>query len=261
MGRLIAIGDIHGQYSKLLDLMDQIDPGKGDKFFLLGDYVDSGPQSAEVIEYLIRFRRYRDASFILGNHDSWFLDWIQSGYADPAWLYYGGMATLESYLTGPGSWGQKAIPWDHQEFLKQASGPLVHETMFEREYVFAHGMLPPTRPLKDYFDTEHALWSRPESHGYHNLDGTGKPRRISKKPIAWDPKQYLVFAHTPHDTPTEYDGIALCIDTGAKMDDRPLTAAILPAGPTNEFKFLQSSMLTVDPDKMHHDEEEDEVDY
>lgn len=259
MGRLIAIGDIHGHYTKLLDLMDQIDPGKGDKFFFLGDYVDSGPQSAEVIEYLIRFRRYRDASFILGNHDAWFLDWIQSGYADPSWLYYGGTQTLESYQTNARAWGQSAIPWDHKEFLKLASAPLRHKTILEREYVFAHAMLPPTRPLEEYFNSEHALWSRPSTHGYHTLNG--KVERASKKPIAWEANQYLVFGHTPHDEPTEYDGIALCIDTGAKVDSRPLTAVILPPGPTGKFEFLQSSMLTVDPDKMHHDEEEDEVDY
>ena len=251
MSRIIAIGDIHGHYTKLLDLMEQIQPTKGDKFIFLGDYVDTGPQVPEVIEYLIDFRRYRDATFLLGNHDAWFLDWVQGGGADDAWLLYGGMRTIGQYgsLNRPSD-----VPREHVEFLRQASAPVRFPTMLDREYWFSHGMLCPTKPLESRRDEWDALCGRPSSFGWHDLNG--KMERANKKPIAWNPNQYLVFAHTPHEEPTEYDGIALCIDTGAKKDERPLTAVILSEVPGKPHRFIQSSALTVDIEIVRFNEEE-----
>lgn len=236
MSRIIAIGDIHGYYTKLRDLLDKVEPTYKDQIVFLGDYVDYGPQVPEVIEYLIEFRKYYRVSYILGNHDSWFLDYLLGGEPDPAWLFYGGMATLEAYS------GKSGVPESHVEFLKLASAPIQIETLLgDTEYWFSHGMLCPTKPIEPRRGEWDALWGRPSSFGYTDIDGT--MRRASKKKLAWKPNQYLIFGHTPFDEPTEFDGIAIGIDTGAKMKERPLTALITSGSAIRKFTFMQSNAL------------------
>lgn len=224
MSRLVAIGDIHGQFTQFRELMEKVEPRSGDKFVFLGDLVDSGPQSAEVIEYLINFKRYRDASILLGNHDARFLSYLTSGYAEDTWLFQGGQATLQSYV------GEK-IPDSHYRFLKEMwPRPLVYET-YDREYIFSHGFLCPTKDIKSRFKKEKDfLWGRPSTFGLK----TGV-----EPDFAWGSNQFLVCGHTPHAQPTFYGKQALVIDTGAKAG-RPITAAICPMGDEHMWKFVQA---------------------
>ena len=53
--RLIAIADIHGYLNKLENLIDQIQSTPEDQFIFLGDLIDRGPASKQVIDYLIQF--------------------------------------------------------------------------------------------------------------------------------------------------------------------------------------------------------------
>ncbi|MCA1807431.1 MAG: serine/threonine protein phosphatase [Actinobacteria bacterium] len=232
MSRLIAVGDIHGQYNKLRDLIDALELSGKDEVVFLGDYVDAGPQSADVIEYLMtRATYYQHWHMLLGNHDSWFLDYCMSGEVDPAWFMYGGRETLRSY-GGPG----EPIPRAHIDFLQRLHKPLKLPRPYGgREYIFSHGMLCPTKPIESRFDKDDALWGRPSSFGI-TKDSDWGPLGVWK----WERDQYLVFGHTPHNEPTEYDNRALCIDTGAKSDNRPLTAVVLPRAPGDEPEFLQA---------------------
>lgn len=52
--RILAVGDIHGMYQKLLSLMDQVqfNPAE-DLLVFLGDYIDRGPQSLECLDYVM----------------------------------------------------------------------------------------------------------------------------------------------------------------------------------------------------------------
>ena len=74
--RIYAIGDIHGCLGQLEDLIGKIQldlegfPIKQHKLVFLGDYVDRGPHSKEVIEYLIKLRNSElVCEMLLGNHD------------------------------------------------------------------------------------------------------------------------------------------------------------------------------------------------
>lgn len=237
MPRLIAIGDIHGQYTKLRNLIDKLDLGPGDEVVFLGDYVDSGPQSADVIEYLREGAKYRKWWFLMGNHDAWFLDYLESGYADPSWQHYGGRDTLMSYGA---EWPRPVVPHEHKDWLQRLSRPIIFEPSFgDVEYIFSHGMLCPTKPLLGRFDKHEAMWGRPKTFGIESPDS------LPTKPLAWEDNQFLVFGHTPHTKPTFYsDGnrnYALCIDTVAKLDDFPLTAAILPHNMGGSIEFVQAT--------------------
>ncbi|KAK0415759.1 hypothetical protein QR680_012104 [Steinernema hermaphroditum] len=67
-----VIGDIHGQYQDMHKLFDLIGRVPNERMIFLGDYVDRGPQSLEVIVYLLALKlRYRDKIYLLrGNHET-----------------------------------------------------------------------------------------------------------------------------------------------------------------------------------------------
>ena len=122
-----AIGDIHGQYEALQRLCNgRLQPG--DTLILLGDIVDGGANTKECVDYLLLLRRSLGIHimFIRGNHDQWFIDWLEGKFAlyerdDYAtdcsnWYYQGGKATIESYrATNPDT-----VPREHVEFFQNS---------------------------------------------------------------------------------------------------------------------------------------------
>lgn len=81
-GRLLAVGDIHGRLDKLEALVNRVAPTPDDRVVFMGDYIDRGPDSAGVIDYLLRFgSRFPGTGtvFLRGNHEQLFLDYL----ADP----------------------------------------------------------------------------------------------------------------------------------------------------------------------------------
>ena len=106
--RYVAIGDIHGYLDKLNDLIVKLETFPNvdferDIFVFLGDYIDGGPDSADVVECL----RWLQASFphwvfLKGNHEDLMLDVLlrdNMTYGDDrVWLMQGGKATYDSYL-------------------------------------------------------------------------------------------------------------------------------------------------------------------
>jgi len=70
-GRRLVISDIHGCAKTLRVLIENIIiPGKNDQIFFLGDYIDRGPDSAGVLDYLIELKKQNSILFFLkGNHE------------------------------------------------------------------------------------------------------------------------------------------------------------------------------------------------
>lgn len=64
--RLIAIGDIHGDIAKLNSLLDKLNLTKDDTVVFLGDYIDRGENSKEVIERLLRLSKETNCIFFNG---------------------------------------------------------------------------------------------------------------------------------------------------------------------------------------------------
>jgi len=71
MEKIFAIGDIHGCFDKLCALMDKIKIDRSkDTLLFLGDYIDRGPDSFDVIEYLIDLKKhFQKIVFLKGNHE------------------------------------------------------------------------------------------------------------------------------------------------------------------------------------------------
>jgi len=98
MKRTLVIGDIHGGYNALLQVLERAKVTPKDTLIFLGDYVDGWSQSAETIQHLIGLSEINECQFVLGNHDLWCRRWLTLGASNPVWEENGGKATKESYL-------------------------------------------------------------------------------------------------------------------------------------------------------------------
>lgn len=97
MARTFTIGDIHGGYRALQQVLGRLGLKQNDRLIFLGDYVDGWSESRQVIELLMELDTRHDCVFILGNHDAWCEQWLLGWGADPDWVFHGGQATMDSY--------------------------------------------------------------------------------------------------------------------------------------------------------------------
>ena len=97
--RLIAIGDIHGEVEKLNSLIDKLDLQKQDRVIFLGDYIDRGKHSKEVIERILNLSKEIECVFLKGNHEDMLLKTrITKNKEDiEHWLLSGGIPTYDNY--------------------------------------------------------------------------------------------------------------------------------------------------------------------
>jgi serine/threonine protein phosphatase 1 len=99
MNRLFAISDIHGCFKPFYELVaDIIKLTKSDRLILLGDYIDRGEQSREVIDFIIDLQKEGfDVKALIGNHEKMLVD----SYYEPdlmhLWSLNGGLSTLQSF--------------------------------------------------------------------------------------------------------------------------------------------------------------------
>lgn len=155
--RVYAIGDVHGQDHLLADLLAQIDrdiaarPGPAMTIVFLGDLIDRGPSSAEVIERLRTFRPARLRTiFLIGNHEEVLLR-ILGGNGDLIgdWLSFGGKECVQSYGLDASTIAElepdeavasirSAIPASHRGFLASFA-----DTFCAGDYLFVHAGIRP----------------------------------------------------------------------------------------------------------------------
>lgn len=95
--RTLVIGDIHGGFLALKQVLEKASVTSNDQLIFLGDYVDGWSQSCDVIEYLMELQSTNNCLFIRGNHDTWCEDWLKISHADKTWLQHGGNSTIASY--------------------------------------------------------------------------------------------------------------------------------------------------------------------
>ena len=129
-GRVIAIGDVHGCVHALDALLAAIGPGADDLLVFLGDLVDQGRDSRDVLERLIALRERCRVVVIQGNHEEMMLAARDNLQAQRYWEACGGYATLNSYRYG----GRiEEIPAEHWKLLAECRP--YYET---DEFIFTH---------------------------------------------------------------------------------------------------------------------------
>ena len=188
--RLLAIGDIHGCCSALTALWGAVKPADGDTVVFLGDYVDRGPESREVLELMAAESRKSNRVFLRGNHEVMMLDALENPFQAESWRECGGLETLMSYGITPGKdWASK-IPETHWRFVQATVR--YHETP---RHIFVHGCLEPHLNLDRQMD-DVLYWQT-----FDQL----LPHKSGKK---------VVCGHTTHeDGDIEDVGHGVCIDT------------------------------------------------
>lgn len=103
MNRTLIIGDIHGRYNEMMKALEYMGYKDSDRLIFLGDYIDRGPDSKKVMDFLVELRKNRDNIFLKGNHEDIFLK-LSLGNATfwSTWLEDGeGRNCLRSYGINP----------------------------------------------------------------------------------------------------------------------------------------------------------------
>jgi len=204
MSKIYAIGDIHGEITKLNKLISIIPYKDGDTVVFLGDYIDRGENPYEVINSLIELKDNWNCVFLIGNHEQMFMDYLR-GYKQDLYLYNGGVQTLKSYNVDSNEQLNFKLPEEHELFFKNLK--LYHET---KNYIFVHaGLWIVKQPLSLITD-DILLWIRNE---FINCDT--------------DYGKKVIFGHTPLNEPLVMNN-KIGIDTGAFMNDGKLTCIVLP---------------------------------
>lgn len=193
--RLFAIGDIHGCVDELAVMLKAIAPVLGDTVVFVGDYIDRGPASREVVDLLLEFNDGpADAVFLKGNHEDMLLSFMGlPGHYGESFLFNGGAPTLESYGIGEADLAatRELIPPHHMKFFSA-----LRHSYLRPPYLFVHAGVKPGVPLEEQSD-EDLLWIRHEFIFHpHQLGAT------------------VVFGHTPMRTVMVDRPYKLGIDTG-----------------------------------------------
>ncbi len=217
-GALIyAIGDIHGRRD-LLDVLvakirldvatraDEASAGQRPVLIFIGDYVDRGPDSRGVIDVALRLAASGEFEVraLKGNHEEQMLAFLKDPRAGPAWLDFGGGATLVSYGVAPPAGRTDDAAWEDARHALGDALPPEHLDFFKRlelavvcgDYLFVHAGVRPGIPLNE--QSEHdLLWIRDEF-----LSATRPFEKV------------VVHGHTPEAAP-HLGHNRIGIDTGA----------------------------------------------
>lgn len=202
-----AIGDVHGcndQLRRLVDLIVQDGQSvEGSKLIvMLGDYVDRGPKSASVLDWLCAAPPAGfDRVCLAGNHEAMMLDFLDNPQRDASWLTFGGLDTLMSYGISPDRFTRArskersemlyaSIPTEHIDLLRSMPGVISFP-----DTVFVHAGLRPGLPLQAQHDDD-LLWIR-------------EPFLTAET----DNNMIVVHGHTPGTEPV-IAGQRICVDTG-----------------------------------------------
>ncbi|MGC6465048.1 MAG: metallophosphoesterase family protein [Akkermansiaceae bacterium] len=149
MSRKLAIGDVHGCLKSLKKLLKLVKPEAGDRVIMLGDYVDRGPSSRGVIEYLLDWPWEAELICLKGNHEMIMEDAVLSEEHFAYWCDVGGIETVVSYDAR-----FEDIPKKHWKFIR--GGLPYYET---KKYIFVHGGVDPKVPMEEQ-DQDELSWRR-----------------------------------------------------------------------------------------------------
>lgn len=161
MSRRIFIGDVHGHYDGLMRLVAMIAPTRQDTLHFVGDLIDRGPKSAQVVEFV----RQGNHPCVLGNHEHLLLNAFPEN--DPnlgafqGWLHSGGQPTLTSYPN------TEAL-LEHVDWLKTL--PLYLDL---GDIFLVHAGLDPTKALSQQTQMD-LCWIRDVFHSHPEAIFQGK---------------------------------------------------------------------------------------
>lgn len=170
MSEAFVLSDIHGELEKLMSVLKNWNP-ETQKLIVLGDLVDRGPDSFEVVQYVYRLQAHSPKGKVVvikGNHEDLFDRYVR--YGEPAFIWNGGQATIDSFIRGSKNEYQDFFLGlsTRDQVLKLKSEfeqlfnwlfrlPLYHQ---EGKFLFTHAGY--SQELTNWFDSEQEdfIWTR-----------------------------------------------------------------------------------------------------
>ncbi len=148
---LFAISDIHGCAKTFAAMLDQIQLSTGDELYLLGDFIDRGPSSKQLIDHIWSLQKQGYQIHCLkGNHDQMMLDAREDSKAYEDWLLSGGRETMDSF----GAKHISEVSPAYFDFFAQ-----MPHCLEANEYIMVHAGF--SFDMPDPFDERHSmLWAR-----------------------------------------------------------------------------------------------------
>jgi serine/threonine protein phosphatase 1 len=224
--RVYAIGDIHGRLDLMIRLLARIHEdaagradGRRPRIVFLGDYIDRGEASRQVLDALLNLAgaNSRDLIFLQGNHEAALLAFLRDPEGQPGWLSYGARATLGSLglpvrQRGLGRADRVRLRDELAEAIAPYLGFLtaLGASVRSGDVLFSHAGLDPRLPLGTQ-PAEAMIW------GHRDF--------LVDQPVAG---LRVVHGHYDGDRPVSRPG-RVCVDTGAYYSG-VLTAVCLDAG-------------------------------
>lgn len=206
MGRIIGISDIHGEYEKLCRVLEKIAPEKDDTLVFMGDYIDRGKKSREVVDKIIDMKNVCNCVYLTGSHEYAMLHAKSDEYYNYLFWNYGGDATAESYG------GFDNIMKVHGNFFNSLK--FYH---IIGKYLFIHAGVRIGVPLEEQSEEDMVYIRSAFYTKRHHL-----PYKI-------------IFGHTEFDSPQVQED-KICIDTGCgKYKNAPLTAIVIDKNGNESF--------------------------
>ncbi|MEI8375200.1 MAG: metallophosphoesterase family protein [Planctomycetota bacterium] len=191
--RTFVIGDIHGHLTALQQVSKAANLRYDDLLITLGDYVDRGPDSKGVLDWIVQRSTSGKVIPLLGNHEQMMLAAHSDHDPDASelWMLNGGRMTLSSYGTNRKRGSIEDVPKQHWEFLERKCR-LIYQT---EQHFFVHGGIDPERGLEEQTELS-LLWTRFDDAVPHP---SGK---------------IMICGHTPQASGKPRDlGYAICLDT------------------------------------------------
>jgi serine/threonine protein phosphatase 1 len=227
--RTIVIADIHGQFQTFKKLMKKIKFNEEqDRLILLGDYIDRGEESLEVLEY-VHFLKQHGAVVLGGNHENMFLNWLDYPNETRRAVHYfqnGGGTTIRSLLgeIEVDAVPQKLIEEKYPKLLEMIRGMDNYYETYEAIYVHA-GVDPDKKDFRttleeDFRWIREKFWTGGNTTGKHIFFGH-TPTGILRRQYGEDMQDFSPF--------TLSCGTRTAIDGGAAFGEQ-LNAVILENG-------------------------------
>lgn len=209
--RLYAIGDIHGRDDLLAELLGRVEEdarraGPAQNILIyLGDYIDRGLQSRQVLERIVAGPPDGfEAIHLKGNHEAAMLEFLRDPAFGRTWKYYGGLETLHSYGIRELTLSDNPEDFERARMHFEGALPEAHRRFLETlplsvafgDYFFVHAGVRPGVPLERQSEDD-LLWIRDEF-----LESTSSFGKV------------VVHGHTPRED-VVFRTNRIGVDTGA----------------------------------------------
>lgn len=215
-----VIPDIHGMCDKLVKVINQLPLEERDRLIFLGDYVDRGLKSFELISYLIELSKTYDCIFLKGNHDAEFIHGLNTGHY--GLFPQGARETLKSYIDNcfpdaildlESNFSFEHIPAEHKQFYNNLKLYYIDE----ENNLYVHGGINRHKTILEQEETV-LLWDRDflaSVRSYSIMKNNEYPFKIK------DNFKEVFLGHTPvqylgnYNTPQKYANVwAMDVDVG-----------------------------------------------